>query len=124
YGQLDYKMALHHVSEKQLHMVADHALDKKHIVCFEALTSLSKLYSLAYPEIQIHDQFINLPPSIQRSAVEEIVMEYILPLASSISSTLKVTDVDEVAWTDRLLQTMKYLEDKSINVVLTLTGLK
>lgn len=52
-------------------------------------------------------------------------MEYILPLASSsISSTSKVSDVDEVAWTDRLLQTMKYLEEKSINAVLSLTGLK
>lgn len=29
YGQLDYETALHHVSEKQLHAVADRALDKK-----------------------------------------------------------------------------------------------
>ncbi|KAF8223437.1 cohesin-associated protein Pds5 [Tricholoma matsutake] len=138
YGQLDYETALHHVSEQQLRMVADRALDKKHTVRVEALTSLGKLYSLAYPEIENNDplaikQFSWIPNSIfqliginseVRSAVEEIVMEYILPLASSISSTLKVTDVDEVAWTDRLLQTMKYLEDKSINAVLTLTGLK
>jgi sister chromatid cohesion protein PDS5 len=52
-------------------------------------------------------------------------MEYILPLSSSsISSTSKASDVDEVAWTDRLLQTMKYLEEKAINAILTLTGLK
>jgi sister chromatid cohesion protein PDS5 len=52
-------------------------------------------------------------------------MEYILPLpTSSASSTSKASDIDEVAWTDRLLQMMKYLEEKSINAILTLTGLK
>ena len=52
-------------------------------------------------------------------------MEYILPLSSSsVPSTSKAADIDEAAWTDRLLQIMNYLEEKSINAILVLTGLR
>ena len=57
----------------------------------------------------------------QRTVVEQIVMDYILPLPSpSASSTSRGAEVDEVAWTD----TMKYLEERSTNAMLLLTGLK
>ncbi len=67
YSQLDYETALHHVSEPQLRRVAERGLDKKvaflslllmvsftksqHSVRIEALNSIGKLYSIAYPEM-------------------------------------------------------------------------
>ncbi|KAF5383320.1 hypothetical protein D9615_004981 [Tricholomella constricta] len=139
YGQLDYETALHHVSEGQLRAVAERGVDKKQSVRVEALTSLGKLYSLAYPEIENNEplaikQFSWIPNTILqmigvstevRTIVEQVVMEYILPLpSSSTPSSSKGGDVDEVAWTDRLLHTMKFLEEKSTNAMLLLTALK
>lgn len=60
-----------------------------------------------------------------RTLVEQVIAEYILPLPlPPSSSTSKGGEIDEIAWTDRLLNTMKYLEERSINVLLTLTGLR
>ncbi|KAG5654557.1 hypothetical protein H0H81_000082 [Sphagnurus paluster] len=139
YGQIDYETALHHVSEAQFRAVAARGADKKQSVRVEALTSLGKLYSLAYPEIENNEplaikqfswipsailEMISISPEV-RMIVEQVVAEYILPLpSSSTSNTSKGGDVDEVAWTDRLLQTMKYLGEKSTNAMLLLTGLK
>jgi sister-chromatid-cohesion protein PDS5 len=65
-SQLDYEMALDHVSELQLRRVAERGLDKNVASCLwlsalftksrqsvriEALNSIGKLYSLAYPEM-------------------------------------------------------------------------
>ena len=62
---------------------------------------------------------------IPRTVIEQVLAEYIFPLPSSTTpSTSKGADVDEVAWTDRLLNTMKYLDEKAINALLGLTGLK
>ncbi|KAG6901443.1 hypothetical protein C0995_011956 [Termitomyces sp. Mi166 len=139
YGQLDYETVLHHVSEEQLHELAERGVDKKQSVRVEALTSLGKLYSFAYPEIENNEplaikQFSWIPNAILnmiaishevRAVVEQVVMEYILPLPSlSTPSTSKGGEVDEVAWTDRLLHTMKYLEEKPTNALLVLTGVK
>ncbi|KAF8067855.1 armadillo-type protein [Lyophyllum atratum] len=139
YGQLDYESALHHVSESQLRALAERGVDKKQSVRLEALTSLGKLYSLAYPEIENNEpsaikQFAWIPNAILqmigisvevRTVVEQVVMDYILPLpSSSTPSTSKGAEVDEVGWTDRLLNTMKYLEEKSINAILVLSALK
>ncbi|KAG6907699.1 hypothetical protein DXG01_007755 [Tephrocybe rancida] len=156
YGQLDYETALHHISEAQLHALGERGADKKQSVRLEALTSLGKLYSFAYPEIENNEplaikQFSWIPNTILqmigvsievrydyiqpcfainsstnfRAAVEQVVMEYILPLpSSSTPSTSKGGELDEVAWTDRLLLTMKYLEERSTNALLLLTGLK
>ena len=44
-------MALHHTTEAQLRAVAGRGLDKRHHVRVEALSSIGKLYSLAYPEM-------------------------------------------------------------------------
>lgn len=71
YSQLDYETSLHHVSEKMLRAVGGRSMDKK--VCryhmllksplghkyynlqqsvrHEALMSIGKLYSVAYPEM-------------------------------------------------------------------------
>lgn len=67
FSQLDYESALHNVSEELLRAVAGRFLDKKvllqtpswrvyslfhqAVVRSEALNSLGKLYSLAYPEM-------------------------------------------------------------------------
>jgi sister chromatid cohesion protein PDS5 len=72
YSQIDYEAALHHVSESQLRGVAGRGLDKKvwsrhlpklctllniwliqRIVRAEALNSIGKLFSLAYPEMYV-----------------------------------------------------------------------
>ncbi|KAF9457542.1 armadillo-type protein [Collybia nuda] len=139
YGQLDYETALHHVSEDQLHALAGRGLDKKHSVRLEALTSLGKLYNLAYPEIENNEplaikQFswipnemllmLSISPDV-RLVLEQVVLEHILPLpSSSTPSSSKGGEIDEVAWTDKLLNTMKHLEERSTNAILLLSGLK
>jgi sister-chromatid-cohesion protein PDS5 len=57
--------------------------------------------------------------------VDDIVAEYILPLpSSSTPSTSKSAEVDEVAWTDRLLTVMAFLDDeRAFNTLLTMTSL-
>ncbi|KAF8156995.1 armadillo-type protein [Crassisporium funariophilum] len=139
YSGLDYEAALHHVSEAQLRVVVARGLDKKRIVRTEALNSIAKLYSLAYPEIENNDPFaINhfawIPDEILqfatvngeiRTLVEQVVSEYLLPLPSiATSSATKEKEVDEVAYTDRLLLIMRHLNEKSIGVLIALTNLK
>ncbi|KAF8189855.1 cohesin-associated protein Pds5 [Mycena galopus ATCC 62051] len=142
YGGLDYEMALHHVKTDQLRAVAGRGLDKKHSVRVEALRALGKLYSLAYPEIENKDtaaivQFAWIPDELFqmikvsseiRPVIEDIVAEYILPLpSSSTPSTSKSAsgEVDEGAWTDRLLTVMAFLnEEQSFNTLLTFSALK
>ncbi|KAF6757823.1 cohesin-associated protein Pds5 [Ephemerocybe angulata] len=137
YSQLDYESALHHVSQEQIQAIAGRGLDKKAAVRFEALNAVGKLYSLAYPEIENNDasaisQFAWIPEEILkitststeiRNVVEQVIAEHILPLPSSASGS-KGSDIDEVAWTDRLLCVMRYLSEKSIKSLLGLTGLK
>ncbi|KAG5641986.1 hypothetical protein DXG03_003815 [Asterophora parasitica] len=121
YGQLDYETALHHVSEAQLRAVAERGVDKKvnHNENNEPLAI--KQFSWIPNTIL---QMIGVSTEV-RTVVEQVFMEYILPLPSpSTPSTSKGGDVDEVAWTDRLLHTMKYLEEKATNAMLLLTGLK
>ncbi|KAM6492441.1 Armadillo-type fold [Amanita muscaria] len=134
FSQLDYETALHHVSDSQLRAVADRGKDKKSSVRAEALNSLAKLYNLAYPEIENNEpsavkQFAWIPDEVLqmvmknnevRVVVEQVLAEFILPLPSNT----KGANVDEVVWIDRLLHTMKYLTQTSINALLGLSGLK
>ena len=59
-----------------------------------------------------------------RPIIQEVVAEHILPLPSGSGSSGKGSEVDEVAWTDQLLNTMKYLDEKAINALLGLTGVQ
>ena len=60
-----------------------------------------------------------------RSLAEQVIFDYILPLPSiATSSATKEKEVDEVSWTDRLLITMRHLSEKSIVVLIDLSGLK
>lgn len=62
-----------------------------------------------------------------RQAVEQVIADYILPLpvASSSKDKSAIVEIDEVRWTDRLLNTIKYLEDdKALNALLVCTNLK
>ncbi|KAF7349279.1 Sister chromatid cohesion protein pds5 [Mycena sanguinolenta] len=141
YGGLDYEMALHHVKPEQLRAVAERAVDKKHSVRVEALQALGKLYSLAYPEIENKDtaailQFAWIPNQLFqmmkvsseiRPLIEDMVAEYILPLPSSStpSTSKSAGEVDEAAWTDRLLTVMAFLDDEhAVNTLLTFSALK
>ncbi|KAG1784584.1 armadillo-type protein [Suillus plorans] len=139
YSQLDYETVLHYVSEDQLRSIAGRGMDKKNSVRVEALNSLGKLYSTAYPEIENNDsaairhfswipnEILHISSSTQeaRLAAEQVIADFVFPLPSSSSaSTSKNVDVNEVAWTDRLLNTMGYLDDRGVNAVLLLSGLK
>ena len=142
----------------------------------EALNSVGKLFSLAYPEMYVFhltrlkftqnvisrnnvkpaiDQFAWIPDEIlqivstsaeirciwnaiglttytnkrtfitSRSLAEQVIFDYILPLPSiATSSATKEKEIDEVSWTDRLLITMRHLNEKSIVVLIGLSGLK
>ncbi|TBU45152.1 armadillo-type protein [Dichomitus squalens] len=139
FGQLDYETALHHVSVDQLKAVAGRGLDKKQSVRVEAFNAIGRLYSLAYPEIENNDpaaiqHFSWVPSSILHSAsinrdvkalVEQTLADYILPLPTlPASSASKGTETDEVAWTDRLLLTMRYLDEAAFGILSGLTNLK
>ncbi|KAG1732950.1 armadillo-type protein [Suillus lakei] len=139
YSQLDYETVLHYVSEDQLRSIAGRGMDKKNSVRVEALNSLGKLYSTAYSEIENNDpaairhfswipnEILHISNSTQeaRLAAEQVIADFVFPLPSvSSASTSKSVDVDEVAWTDRLLNTMNYLDDRGVNAVLLLSGIK
>nr|GAT42782.1 predicted protein [Mycena chlorophos] len=139
YGQLDYETALHHVSVEQLHQLGGRGADKKPAVRQEALRALGRLYSLAYPEIESRDasaitHFGWIPNELishlkiandNRQLVHDIFDEFILPLPSASASTSKTAEVDEAAWTDRLLIVFAYLDDEPAkNVVLAFTGVQ
>ncbi|EKM56477.1 uncharacterized protein PHACADRAFT_207705 [Phanerochaete carnosa HHB-10118-sp] len=138
YFQLDYETALHHVSTEQLKSVASRGIDRKPSVQVEAMKAIARLYTLAYPEIENNDaaaieHFSWIPQSILHMAktsleikalAEQVIADYILPLPAASSSTGKTSEIDEVAWTDRLLTTMKYLDPIAVNTLLSLSGLK
>ncbi|OSD08806.1 hypothetical protein PYCCODRAFT_1380708 [Trametes coccinea BRFM310] len=138
-GQLDYETALHHLSIDVLERIAGRGLDKKHSVRVEAFRAIGRLYSLAYPEIENNDpaaiqHFAWIPGNILRAGsisrevkaiAEETLAEYILPLPSlPSSSSSKGAEIDEVAWTDRLLLTMRYLDEVSVNTLYSFSNLK
>jgi sister-chromatid-cohesion protein PDS5 len=57
--------------------------------------------------------------------VEQVLAEHIIPLPSVVtSSATKEKDVDDIAWTDRLLIVMRYLTEKSTQLLIGLSGLK
>ncbi|KAI0790526.1 armadillo-type protein [Abortiporus biennis] len=142
YSELDYEVALHHVSGKQLRSVANRAIDRKHSVQVEAINAVSRLYNLAYSEIENGDpaalqHFGWIPQAILHSApttsevkalVLQALTEFIIPFPSSTPSTApsgsKAPEVDEVAWTDRLLFIMKSLDELAISILLGLSGIK
>ncbi|KAH7926273.1 hypothetical protein BV22DRAFT_1128351 [Leucogyrophana mollusca] len=138
YSQLDYETALHHVTEAQLRSVAGRGMDKKNSVRIEAMNSLGKLYSLAYPEIENNDpaatqQFSWIPNEIlhissltseAKIVAEQVIADFVFPLPSVGSSSSKTVEVDEVAWTDKLLNTMRFLDERAINSVLNFSGIK
>ncbi|KAJ3999568.1 armadillo-type protein [Lentinula boryana] len=140
YSQLDYETAVHHLSEHHLKAIAGRVADKKSAVRFEAANSLAKLYSLAYPEIEnnnliaiskfswIPDELLRMTTIVVdcRTVVEQVLSEYILPLPPYTPNPLndRVAEVDETAWTDRLLNVMRYLTDQSITALIVLSNLK
>lgn len=61
----------------------------------------------------------------QRAIAEQTLTEYILPLPTlPSSSSSRGVEIDEVAWTDRLLLTMRYLDEVSINTLFNFANLK
>ncbi|PSR74380.1 hypothetical protein PHLCEN_2v9888 [Hermanssonia centrifuga] len=138
YSQLDYETALHHVSENMLNSVAGRGVDKKSSVQAEAMKAVARLFNLAYPEIESNEpaatqKFSWIPQQILRMAsvsqevkalAEQVIAEYILPLPSLAGAAGKGAEIDETAWTDRLLCTMGLLDPVAINTLLALSGIK
>ncbi|KAH9941134.1 armadillo-type protein [Epithele typhae] len=140
YGELDYEVALHHVSVAQLQRVAGRGLDKKRAVRVEAFNAVGRLYGLAYPEIENNDpaaieHFAWIPKELLKCAsvsrdvkslAEQVLEDHLLPLPlPPAASSSKGTDVDEVAWTDRLLLVSRHLDDEiAMNTLFSFTNLK
>ncbi|KAI0634818.1 armadillo-type protein [Trametes polyzona] len=139
FSQLDYETALHHLSVDVLKALAGRGLDKKQSVRVEAFHAIGRLYSLAYPEIENNDpaaiqQFAWIPGTVLRNAsvsrevkalAEQTIADFILPLPTPpASSSSKASEIDEVAWTDRLLLTMRYLDEVAINTLYNFSNLK
>lgn len=65
---------------------------------------------------------------IFRIVVEQVIADYVFPLPSLLNaasaSTSKNAEVDDVAWTERLLNTLRYLDDTAIIAVLSMSGIK
>ena len=60
-----------------------------------------------------------------RGLAEQTLSEYILPLPTlPTASSSKGTEVDEVAWTDRLLLIMRHLDETAANTLYNLSNLK
>lgn len=59
--------------------------------------------------------------SISRATAEHALAEYVFPL---ISSYLKENEIEESAWTDRLLTTMKFINERTIGSLISFSGLK
>lgn len=63
--------------------------------------------------------------ALLRVIAEQVFSDYILPLpSSSAPSSSRSVDVDDAAWTDRLLNTMKVLDEKGIKSLLAMAGIK
>lgn len=58
---------------------------------------------------------------ITRSIAEQVLADYVFPFQPSGS---KANDVNEIAWTERLLLTMKFLDEKATQHLINLSGLK
>ncbi|PWN48272.1 ARM repeat-containing protein [Violaceomyces palustris] len=129
-GELDYETLLHHVEKSVLLDLAERCKDRKLLVRQEALKSLGKMFHNAYPEIESHDpaatqQFAWIPSQIVKvvytggaevsQSVAATVEEYILPPPSNSD--------DEVAWTNRLLLVVKFMEPDALKALLRLTNL-
>ncbi|KIK70195.1 hypothetical protein GYMLUDRAFT_150761 [Collybiopsis luxurians FD-317 M1] len=140
YSQLDYETVLHHVSEEQIRTVAARVADKKSAVRFEAANSVAKIYSLAYPEIENNDvtavsKFSWIPNELlmmsgaindAKTVVEQVFAEHVLPLPVYVQSqqNSKIAEVDEMAWTDRMLNVMRYLSDQAIKALSVLSNIR
>ncbi len=101
-------------------------------------TQAIKLYIFAYPKIENNDraaitQFAWIPDEIIQTTlanteirtklVEQVLLaEYVIPLPSlTTSSATKEKEVNEVAWMDRLLNAMRYLSEKSAQLLIGLS---
>ncbi|KAL5521605.1 PDS5 [Sanghuangporus sanghuang] len=130
YSQLDYETALHYVSEEQLRAVGDRVLDKKQIVRQEALVAIGKLFEVAYPQIESLDaaairHFAWIPHKVMQAVTAnlevkqvavQVVAQYILPFPAKAD--------EEVAWTDRLLVVLRYLEKSTLKTALSISNIK
>jgi sister-chromatid-cohesion protein PDS5 len=56
-----------------------------------------------------------------RAGAEHALAEYIFPV---VPSSLKENEVEESIWTDRLLTTMKFLNEKALSALISFSGLK
>ena len=56
-----------------------------------------------------------------RSIAEQVLADYVFPLQPSGS---KAADANDIAWTERLLHTMKFLDEKATQHLINFSGVK
>lgn len=57
-----------------------------------------------------------IQPFQSRDIAEQVIADYILPLPGK--------NDDDIIWVDRLLTTMNHLDDKALNVLMSISGIK
>ena len=128
-GGLPYEILSHYITKSTLETLAGRGADRKPTVREAALKAIGKAFNKSYREIERNDptaidKFSWIPLRILemipvgaqlRSLVACVITEYILPLPTP--------ELDERAWTMRLLNIMKYLDEKRIKALLALTPL-
>lgn len=58
---------------------------------------------------------------MSRVAAENALADYIFPL---LASSIKDPEMEEPIWTDRLLTTMKFLNERCMSSLISFSGLK
>ncbi|WWC86884.1 uncharacterized protein L201_001763 [Kwoniella dendrophila CBS 6074] len=131
-GSLDYETALHHLDAHTLQVVGGRLADKKLSVRAEAANALTKLWNLAYSEIESNNpdatkQFAWIPEAIllngcrgstsldARCQLTSVFKSAILPLPQNAE--------DEQAWVDRLLSVTSRLNEDALMALRKATGL-
>ncbi|GMK53875.1 hypothetical protein CspeluHIS016_0104610 [Cutaneotrichosporon spelunceum] len=132
-GSLSYETALHHVSDQLLHAVGGRVSDKKPLVRNEAISSLAKLWSLAYDAIESNeedaiDHFGWIPQEMLHAIFRKDVT---VDLRSQVNAAFKNVILplppkpdDEQAWVDRFLLVASQVDESAIAGLERLTGLK
>lgn len=118
-GSLDVETAMHHISQQTLRAIGGRMSDKKLAVRQEAASGLGRLWSAAYGEIEVNNeyairQFAWIPGAMLsclktnstaelRHQITRIFRGHILPLPRKAE--------DDQSWTDRLLLVTSRLID-------------
>ncbi|EJT99367.1 hypothetical protein DACRYDRAFT_96151 [Dacryopinax primogenitus] len=130
-SRLDVEIVLQYISIDTLKVIGGRTLDKKAIVRQEAAMCLAKLYRSAYTDIATSNSqsvahlswipndllhALAQPNADIRSLIENVFLNYILPLPSDKD--------DETAWTQHLIVLLRCIDEKGLAGLFTMAGLQ